>query len=208
MEAFLEKLLALGQFMSKLTWRKLLQLITLILVLTSGWLIFSLNDQIIGYLKKDKIDSSSPPIVKLTPATIKEMNQMIVKSDLVAGVIVTMVDFRRNARHVIYIHGYNKELEILLQGYDITNAELPIFTQNTDNNRHMIDLINGEFSCKEFDSMILAAYIPATNKYIDQICSSSIPPYYGKFIGTVGLLLGRHPKIYFITTANKQRFTR
>ena len=194
METFTDKLSAFGQFLSKLSWTKILQLIVLISVVASTWVVYQMSDQIVNYLKRDKIESRGPVILKLSSKTTEELDSKISKSDLIVGAIVTMVDFRKNTRSIIYLRGYSTDLQQIFVRHNMASVDLPIFTQNVMQNRHIIDLINGEFSCSDYKDMPYQAYMPETQSLITTLCSASIPPYYGKFVGTVGLFLKRQPR--------------
>jgi hypothetical protein len=54
-------------------------------------------------------------------------------------------------------------------------------------------MINGEFVCNDYSPNILATDIPLSANKIKYICATGIPPYYGRFVGMVGIFLSRIP---------------
>lgn len=193
MSDFGENVGILQQFLNRLSWRKLSQLAALIFMVSSTWAVFVARDQIMDYLKRDKIEARSPSFKKLTLETIKEINQSASKADIVSGVSVNIVNFQKNAKYIVFMEGYHKDMKDVFSRYSTLELELPIFTQNTLQNRVMVDLINGEFVCNSYTATGLGVEMPDAAKYAVHVCSSGIPPYYGKFIGSVNVFLTRTP---------------
>jgi hypothetical protein len=184
----------LGILLQKLTWAKILQFSILSVILALGWTYIKMGDQIIDYLKRDKIESRLPPIKKLSDSTIKEINlQASTVPAFIVGTSVVIVNFQKNSKHIVFLSSYNSELESIFSKYNIINIELPAFTQNTAQNSRIVDLINGEFVCDEYTQSGLASEMPDTSKVVQYVCSAGIPPYYGKFVGSVNIYLKRKP---------------
>jgi hypothetical protein len=195
MSDFGENVGILQQFLAKLSWIKLTQLIALILIISVAWSAFSARDQIFDYVKKDKLDSHPPAFRQLSPSTIKEINASASKSDIVAGVSVNVVNFRKNSKYIVFLEAYDKDMKEIFAKYSLQDMELPVFTQSIAQNRLIVDLINGEFVCNSYTSTGLATEMPEAAKYAVHVCSSGIPPYYGKFIGSVHVFLKRTPTV-------------
>jgi len=193
MGGFIDDLSSLGQFLSKLTWKKIFQLLVLIIIVSFAWAAFSTSDQILEFLKSDRVFPHDISIKSLSPKTVAEIETLTSKADIIAGVNVTVVNFQRNARYIIYLDSRDRELKEIFVKSGIQNVELPVFTQNQYSNKRFISMINGEFVCNDYQPNMLAAEIPQSNTKIKHICATGIPPYYGRFIGLVGIFLNRVP---------------
>lgn len=191
MSNFIENL---GILLQKLTWVKIFQFAILLFILALGWTYYKTSDQVLDYLKRDKIVSRLPPIKKLSDSTIRDINLQASKTPaFIVGISVVTVNFQKNSKYIIYLGSYNSELDSIFSRYNILNLELPAFTQNTAQNSRIVDLINGEFVCDEYTQTGLASEMPETSKVIGYVCATGIPPYYGKFVGSVNIYLKRKP---------------
>jgi len=188
-----DKLKSLGQFLSTLTWEKIAQLIALVIIIVVTWTMYKMSDRLIEYVRQDKIENRAPSMRSLSTSTINDINRTASKSGIMAGVAVSVVNFQKNTGYLIYINGYTRELKEEFSRHNLNSVELPAFTQNAMQNRRLIDLINGEFTCYDFSTTLLATQMPLLQDKISYACSSSIPPYYGKFVGTVTIFLKRVP---------------
>jgi hypothetical protein len=162
-------------------------------ILIVGWGYYKMSDQVFDYFKRDKLESKLPPIKKLSDNTIREINIQASKSPIVIGVSVTTVNFQKNSKYIIFLQAYTSDLENSFSKYNILNLELPAFTQNTIQNSRIVDLINGDFVCDDYTQLGLASEMPESAEIITTVCSTGIPPYYGKFVGAVNVYLKRKP---------------
>jgi hypothetical protein len=190
---FDDKLASLGQFLSTLTWKKIFQFTVLVIIIIITWVIYKTTDQIVEYIRRDKIENGAPKIKTISPKTIHEIDSIASKSDMVAGIGITVVNFQKNTRYMIYFTGYTRELRQEFIKHNLIVQEFPAFTQNAMQNQRLIDLINGEFNCYDFSTSILLLQIPSLQDKIAYSCVNSIPPYYGKFVGMITIYLKRPP---------------
>jgi hypothetical protein len=128
--------------------------------------------------------------------TTKGKIQDFVKTDKdIVGLTVISVDIRLNVRNQIYFYSDPSDPSpVTLAPLSAINR-LPLFTKNDDNNRQMIKLINGEFTCTPYTQTMLGTIAPGVNKDVITVCRASLPPYYGHFSGYVSILLNNDPDI-------------
>lgn len=132
-------------------------------------------------------------ISKRTEDQIKEM----VNNDKdIVGLGVFSADLRLNIRKKVYLFATNTANDTPEQKLATLNAvQLPLFTKNEENNRQIVKLINGEFSCVPYSTTILAKTAPILNRTVVSVCRASLPPYYGYFSGFLTIYLTDDPDV-------------
>jgi len=132
----------------------------------------------------------------LSPQTIIKIDVFLHSHPDYMGIQVMSMDLSKNSRHVVYSHLESNEFQKIYMNY-ISNriSQIsPIFTNNNEaNNARMIRIINHEFVCSPFSESMLFKNLPASASFIKTICSTSIPPSYGNFVGSVNLFLTNEP---------------
>ena len=132
----------------------------------------------------------------LSPQTIMKIDIFLHSHPGYMGIQVTAMDLSKNTRHVVYSHLESNEFQKIYMNY-ISNRIShisPIFTNNNEaNNARMIRIINHEFVCSPISESMLFKNLPASASFIKTICSTSIPPSYGNFVGSVNLYLTAEP---------------
>lgn len=115
----------------------------------------------------------------------------------VVGFTVVSVDIRMNLRNQVYFYADQSSPNPPTLAPLAMMARLPLFTKNDDNNRQMIKLINGEFTCAPYTSgtSLVLSIAPGANRDVVTICRASLPPYYGHFSGFVSVLLNTDPDV-------------
>ena len=129
--------------------------------------------------------------------TKKHIAEFVKNEKSIVGFTVVSVDIRMNARNQLFFYADQSEQNPPSLKPLALMARLPLFTKNDDNNRQMIKLINGEFTCAPYTtgtSLVLAAS-PGANRDVISICRASMPPYYGHFSGFVSVLLNTDPDV-------------
>jgi hypothetical protein len=200
-----EGLKSLLLFLSKLTWKKaILQIVVSVLVI-STWIILQFGDQIADFIKGYKIIDHTDKTIDRIPigpsivvkpfskSTIDVLNNTVNNFDLIAGISVVAIDFQKNSRTEVYAYSNDPNLQKDFSKSEIFGVEHPFFTENQAQNTRFIKMLNGEVVCGPYIDTILSIEMPDSTKYVKAICSTGIPPYFGKFIGVVGLYLKREP---------------
>lgn len=114
--------------------------------------------------------------------------------DIVAFTVLA-VDIRLNLRNQVYFYADPTIVNPPTLQPLAAIQRLPLFTKNEENNRQMIKLINGEFTCSPYSQTLLAGLAPAVNQDIVTVCRASLPPYYGHFSGYVSIMLTNDPDV-------------
>lgn len=192
--AFIEKLHTLQEFLQKLTWGKIAQLVILFFVISSAWIIYESRNDITTFIQnKTHPDRYTPLTKRLSKATTNDLDNIVTKISIISAIDISFMDFKTNTRYVVYLATDNKSLKDIYNKYDLTNLAQPLFTNNDEYNRRIINLINGEFICSVYSAKVGDVDMPESSQYISTVCSNGIPPYYGKIIGTISILLKREP---------------
>ena len=180
------------EFLSVLTWIKLLQLVTFLFIIGLAWATYENKELIYGYASQKRIDPETHHVHKLSEKTTAEIQTVINKSELIIGVGVFIADFQRNVRVKIYQSLDVPELaQIYSKFTDNKVSELPLFTDDVANNKHIVSLINGEFICRPFHDTLISKFVPQAATYEKMICTSGIPASYGRFTGIIAIYLNR-----------------
>lgn len=171
---------ALGFFLDKLTFKK---------VVASALLIFFGLSGYIGYLYSNRISENltsyslkSVPFEKLNPKAIALTEDFMKKhKDDVMYLTILRFDFSINTRIPIYRY-FNNHLirEIVMGRLNGGDGRLPIFIDgDTSNNNQVIALMRGEIICSPFKDGGLARVWPDLVPKFTTSCRVPIPPGYG-----------------------------
>lgn len=194
MDNIFSKLAAAQKFLNMLTWKKIIQMSVFLLILAVFWMTYETRTSIYEFAIQSKLSIKTPVNVKLSKKTISEIIANVDKSDLIIGMQVTIVDFQKNRRMVIYTYTDDINIGKIWQEFESKGLiELPVFNSDIQNNRRMVDLINGEFICNPFSETIGAKLSPEAGKYVSTVCANGIPPFYGKFTGLVSVYTKKVP---------------
>ena len=177
-----------------LTWDKVFLLVVFIFILALTWGIYENKDTIYGFMKQQRIETSVPQLKSLSKITIEEIDNLVRKSELIVGLTVTLADFQKNQRIVVYRNDELPEMKKLIATYRSKSmGNLPLFSDDVDNNHYIVSLINGEFICLPFAKSTLGKIIPEASPFVNTICYNGIPASYGKFTGIISIQLSRQP---------------
>lgn len=183
-------------FLKALSWSKIFQVIAFLSILAifyAGW-----ENRVIIYntIKVGpRYESSGPLLLDLSKETTDYVDVTVGKSkELIAGVQILSVDFRKNTRYTSYFAISDEVLRISYKNFvDNKVAPTPLFTDNESNNQRVINLINGEFVCRPLGDTMAGVLFKGSDKSVNTMCSISIPPYYGRFSGYMNIFLKRAP---------------
>lgn len=185
------------KLLSALTWKKLVQLLAFIFIMGLAWATYENRETIYGYVTQKRIDPAASLTRELSKSTKVQINSITEKSDLIVRVTVVVADFQRNQRIEVYSYvssnqpGLKRMYEIFLAN-SIGNP--PLFSDNVEDNKKLVALINGEFVCSPYDTSFNQRLAPETAAYIKYSCSNGIPASYGRFTGIITLYLNRAPR--------------
>jgi len=117
------------------------------------------------------------------------------KSSYVIAGTAMGINIALNTRSVIYRVFNDKELELRIRTVDAREGiDLPLFSSNEIQNKQVLSLLRGEFSCSRSPS------IPGDSRYgsvisdkVTTTCRVPIPPAYGHLMGYIVFFLSREP---------------
>jgi hypothetical protein len=193
MQDFINKIASLQAFLKVLTWIKIVQLILILCMVAVLAAAFENQDFIYNYVTKNRIEKNSASIVKISKSSMSEVDAAIRKSNIIVGIQVSGIDFQKNINGQIYIAIDDISFKNWYNYYLQSSSDIPLFDSDIVHNRHTIDLINGEFVCYPVSESFIIKVAPDINKYVDTMCVVSIPPYYGKIVGSITVYTKKRP---------------
>lgn len=172
-------------FLRELSWRRIAYLIV-ILLLAAVSVIFWINrEYIAGSLRPQMMSTEVPPL-SVTDAGKEEIRLVLNRLPYIVNAIsVVRADMGQNTRRVIYFASNDSEIQRQNDEFMRMHftPDIPLFNEDEENNKRLIRLINGETVCVEFSKSNAAKYMHGID--VKYTCATGIPPYYGKFRGTV-----------------------
>lgn len=128
----------------------------------------------------------------ISEKTKQKIKDIVLSNTKIEGISILSADLRLNERVDLFHYSDPKK-----QGNPeiFESKRLPLFTKNAENNKQMVKLLNGEFSCSPYAASILSKSFPNLNKSAVTLCSVSLPPYFGDFSGFVMAILNDDPDI-------------
>lgn len=194
MESFSSKLSAIHKFLTILTWKKIAQFAVFVSIIALAWILYETRITVYNFSSPARLATTISPVLKLSKKSIDDLTLVVNKSNLIVGIQVTVVDFQRNTRTVIFTYTDDRNIAEIYQDYEKRGlVELPIFNNDVLNNKRMVELINGEFICNPFNETIAYKIMPSASKYISYVCANGIPPLYSKFTGLITVYTNRIP---------------
>jgi hypothetical protein len=194
MSEFLDKLKQIQSFINALSLKKIFLLTLFLFVVGFAYATFENRDSVYNFFIKSAQIHKTISNKTVSKKTAAEIDLAVIKSDIIVAIQVTLVDFQRNTRIISYTSIDKPELRLIF-GKFIKSApsELPLFNTDVVNNRRLVDLVNGEFICDPYRETIAAKLVPESTTHITTLCANSIPPFYGRFSGIIGIYLHRQP---------------
>lgn len=194
MAGILDNLFIIQKFVKILTWTKLGQIAVFIFLVGLAWAAYENRESIYNFANQSKISKSAPVVHSLSKKTTDEIDATVRRSDIIVGMQVNVIDFQRNTRKIIYSSIDLPELADVYSRYTSSIiSDISLFNNDVNNNKLLVELINGEFVCIPFNTTILSKLIPEATKYITTVCAQGIPPYYGRFSGILNVYAKRQP---------------
>lgn len=190
----LNTLAAIRNLLITLTWKKIIQVFVSVLIIIFSYILYQSRLLSYNYLIDKTSSSTTAPTVKLSSKTQEEIKQVVNGSSLIVGIHVTVVDFQKNTKSYVYYYINDQTALTLYHIYEQSfPTSSPLFSNDVESNKRLIQLLNGEFICTPFADTPLATAIPGANKYISTLCSNGIPPFFGKFTGVISLYTRQPP---------------
>lgn len=123
------------------------------------------------------------------------IDAMVSNNSNIVGIQVVKVDLSRNIRFIEYTSVRDGEPKRIYNTF-VTNRisrEVPVLTGKEIQDSKIISLINHEFICYPFKETISYEFVPELAKHVTTVCSTTIPPYSGKFSGFIAVFLKDEP---------------
>lgn len=147
-------------------------------------------------IRANNIYWSGNSLKGLSDETTGAIKAFVMQTPDVAAIEIVNVDFRNNERETIFFTSNNKNL--IKEFNQIENSKAknyPLFSDSTTLNDKIIRIINTNFLCEDVtgdDSSDVFTLVEVLPK-ITHICSISIPPFLGHFVGYMSIHLYEKP---------------
>jgi hypothetical protein len=178
------------KFLMFLTWKKILMVLGIAVVLAiivSVWLVNRNIDTPISISKDNHF-------LKVSSGIKNEIDTVVKKSPILVGIQVISINFQQNIRDDVYTSFDNGRALRIYEEYLANKAfNVPLFSDNKLTNRRLLRLISGEFVCTPFKETVVYYQAPKLADQITDVCSMAIPPYHGDFSGIFNVYLTSHP---------------
>ena len=182
----------LNDMIDALTWKRFI-LLTLMGVVTVGLLmVFENRVSILNRLV------NTAPIEELaTPwevsQTTKDELTALTKLELIAGVVLTEVNLKKNRTNTKFWYVNSPELRTKVQ--EVLKTLLPQALFNTDkkNNEQILAVLSNQFVCSLTEDTVIARLFPEMSKKYPTVCRLAVPPFTGEFAGMITIVLTRKP---------------
>lgn len=137
------------------------------------------------YSSYDSIPPLSDPTVNLIKTIVQRQGNLI-------GVQVVQMDFRNNTRDTSFFYSKRQQLQREFDDYMSTKVSSPTLfaTADMEQNDRLIRIMEQEFVCVATPPNIIEM-LPSASKEVQQVCSISVPPRFGKMVGYVNILLSQ-----------------
>lgn len=123
--------------------------------------------------------------------TKRKVKKIVDDDSSIQGIVILASDIRMNSRTSMF--SYEKNEGMTTEKF--TQARKPLFTKNEENNRQIVKLLNGEFTCGPHKQTILSQPLQSIEIKSVFVCRASLPPYYGHFAGFITVFLNIDPDI-------------
>lgn len=191
--AFTQNLDAIRKLLGVISWKKIGQISAVLALVVATWVSYENREHIYRQIFQARLRVSSYPVA-LSKKSTEEIDKAVKQADLIVGIQITSVDFEKNTRKIVYASIDNDDLRTIYSRYENTTIpDIPLFNNDENNNRRMVELINGEFICNPYKDTIQYKLAPEADKVITTVCANGIPPYYGRFSGIISIYLKRPP---------------
>jgi hypothetical protein len=192
--SFFTNLTAVQKFLITLTWKKIFQVSVFLIIVGISWVMYETRESIFGFISLPRLASHAPGRFGISRKTATDLAAQVDKSGIIIAIQLTIVDFQKNTKSIIYTYTDNPNVSEIYKRFEEGGfVDLPIFSSDIQNNRRMVDLINGEFVCVPYSDTLVFRIVPESGKYISTVCESGIPPLYGKFTGIISVYLKINP---------------
>lgn len=118
------------------------------------------------------------------------LRALLNSSPNIAAIQIINVDFKRNERYSTFFASNNATF---VEEFSINQSRkrknLPLFTKEEAWNNRVVSIINNNFICTPFEDTLSATLYPIAGADINQVCSMSVPPFLGHFVGFINVHL-------------------
>lgn len=112
----------------------------------------------------------------------------------IAAAQIINVNFKSNTRYTTFITSNDKILlEEFYKHQQAKTKNALLFSDNEAQNARLVKIINNNFVCEPYKNTRAVILYPKSAKNITSMCSISIPPFLGHFIGYINLHLYQEP---------------
>lgn len=131
----------------------------------------------------------------LPEEVVTMVNSAIDEIKIANGIQIVKVDLNRNVRYVRHSYFNDPNLNKLYSIY--TNSrittEITVFSGDDQENTRIIRMMNHEVDCIPYKNTLSYKLLPESSKFIEAVCTISIPPAFSEFKGIIAMSLTKIP---------------
>ena len=177
-------------FFSRLTWKRLIISIIAGAFAISMFTLYE-NRQTLFDQAKTGLNSTVDDLELKAPGKVGQalIQEFMKKHPEVLMLSLLDANPLSNQRIVVYraFNSAQLEAEVLSQTLKVPTAgDGPLFTNDPENNKQVLAILNGEFYCSPPTGILLTAF-PEQGKLVKQQCRVPLPPSFGKATGWMTL---------------------
>ena len=145
------------------------------------------------------IEKKKEKKIEFDDAAITEIKRDVARINNFVGIIIVSADVQSNSRKVVYYHFTDPVVREAHDNFFANKAiatKEPLFLKGTEDkaiNDRLIKLINHEFTCTPYSSIIGSRFIPEVSARVSTVCGNAVPPSFGEFDGMVNIYLSKEP---------------
>ena len=192
MNKVIELLQLVQDFTDRLTVKRILLALFVGVLATFITLVFENRDVIFHSIYTHVNNMETPRGWVISESSKQQLRGLIKDGSIINMVMVTEIDLQKNRRTAKYWELVS-ELEPQVRKQAEALLPQPVFDYDANNTRQMVGVLNNEFVCSRFEETILNRHFPYMAKEVPVICRIAIPPFYGRFVGTLTVGLQAPP---------------
>lgn len=182
----------INDMIDALTWQRVgvFLVFTVVLVLM---LVFYENRSIIitSLFSRPALEEMQKPW-ELSENSKQELKKLT-NQPLVAGVLVTEVNLKKNRRITKFWYVRDPVFRDTAAKIFATLLPQPFFDSDHKNNAQMLDVLSNKFVCSKTTDTVFHRILPTMYQTMPVVCRLSVPPYVGDFAGFITIALIREP---------------
>ena len=174
------------------TWEVVTAITLLVCLAAAVTLMWKYRTPAYATVTEQKINTGKARLKAPSVESEKELIDSMKDLKYVSAVQMVSVDFGANERYSTY---FRSSLPVVQAAWDDYQSKKtrnpPLFSADEQANQRLVNIINGKFTCERVEFTSIPKLVPGAVSVTDSLCSISIPPGYGEFVGFINFWVSR-----------------